>query len=175
MAEHIKIAYKDDINYRINGTQPSNKLGYKTLFTEVKDGFIFKDLNLTVKAFRTNHGDLQNSFGYIFRTKDKKIVFSGDTAFSNILIKEAKGADILIHEVFSEEGFQKKSKDWQIYHKAHHTSSVDVGIIANKVKPKKLVLSHILFWGFDKESILKDVRLNYNGETIIAEDKMVIK
>mgnify|MGYP001422365163 CR=1 FL=1 len=104
-----------------------------------------------------------------------KIVFSGDTAFSYKLIEEAKGADILIHEVYSEEGFKKKSKDWQIYHKAHHTSSVDVGIIANKVNPKKLVLSHILFWGFDEESILKDVSLNYNGETIIAEDKMVIK
>ena len=175
MAEHIKIAYEDDINYRINGSQPSNEEGYKTLFTEVKDGFLFEDLNLTVQAFRAKHGDLQNSFGYIFKTKDKKIVFSGDTAFNNILIKEAEGADILVHEVFSEDGFQKKSKDWQIYHKAHHTSSVDVGIIANKIKPKKLVLSHILFWGSSKESILEDVRINYSGETIIAEDKMVIK
>jgi len=38
-----------------------------------------------------------------------------------------------------------------------------------------LVLSHILFWGSSKESILEDVRINYSGETIIAEDKMVIK
>jgi len=175
MAEHIKAAYIEDINYRINGSQPSNNLGYKTLFTEVKEGFEFKDPNVTVRAFRVNHGELKNSFGYVFQTKDKKIVFSGDTAYSEILIKEAKGADLLIHEVYSEEGFKKKSKEWQIYHKAHHTSSVDVGVIADKAKPKKLVLSHILFWGSNEDSILKDIKLNYSGETIIAEDGMVIK
>ena len=90
------------------------------------------------------------------------------------MIEEAKGADVLIHEVFSEEGFQKKTDDWKIYHKAHHTSSLEVGLIANMVKPKKLVLSHILFWGASKESILEDVKLNFKGETILAEDRMVI-
>ena len=174
MAAHILIAYEDDINYRINGSQPSNPEGYKTLFVENKEGVIFKDSNVTVRAFQVNHGELTNSYGYSFITNDKKIVFSGDTAISDILIEEAKGADVLIHEVFSEEGFQKKTKDWQIYHKAHHTSSIEVGLIANKVKPKKLVLSHILFWGASKESILEDVRLNFKGETILAEDQMVI-
>ena len=174
MAAHILIAYEDDINYRINGSQPSNPEGYKTQFVENKEGVIFKDSNVTVRAFKVNHGKLTNSYGYSFITNDKKIVFSGDTAISDILIEEAKGADVLIHEVFSEEGFQKKTKDWQIYHKAHHTSSIEVGLIANKVKPKKLVLSHILFWGASKESILEDVRLNFKGETILAEDQMVI-
>ena len=30
MAKNIQIAYEDDINYRINGSQPSNPEGYKT-------------------------------------------------------------------------------------------------------------------------------------------------
>ena len=80
----------------------------------------------------------------------------------------------MVHEVYSEEGFKKKTKDWQIYHKAHHTSSVDVGIIAKKSQPTKLVLSHILFWGSDEETILKDVTENFNGEVIIAKDLMII-
>jgi ribonuclease BN (tRNA processing enzyme) len=174
MAEHIKIAYEDDINYRINGSQPSNPEGYKTLFIQNKEGIVFKDSNVTVRAFKVNHGELIDSYGYTFITDDKKIVFSGDTAISDTLIKEARDADILIHEVFSEEGFQKKTKNWKTYHKAHHTSSVEVGLIANEAKPKKLVLSHILFWGASKGSILKDVRLNFTGETILAEDLMVI-
>ena len=174
MAANILIAYEDDINYRINGSQPSNPEGYKTLFNENKEGIVFKDLNVTVRAFRVNHGELADSYGYSFITDDKKIVFSGDTAISDVLIEEARGADILVHEVFSEEGFQKKTEDWKTYHKEHHTSSIEVGLIANMVKPKKLVLSHILFWGASKESILEDVRLNFKGETILAEDQMVI-
>jgi ribonuclease BN (tRNA processing enzyme) len=174
MAANIQIAYEDDINYRINGSQPSNSEGYKTLFNENKEGVIFKDSNVTVRAFRVNHGELADSYGYSFITDDKKIVFSGDTAISDVLIEEARGADVLVHEVFSEEGFQKKTEDWKKYHKAHHTSSLEVGLIANMVKPKKLVLSHILFWGASKESILDDVKLNFKGETILAEDQMVI-
>ena len=174
MADHITKAYKLDIDYRLNGSQPSNPRGYQTEVTEIFDGFVYKDDNVRVEAFKINHGDLENSFGFVFVTSDKKIVFSGDTAYSEKLIEKAADADILVHEVYAEETFQQKTKDWQIYHKAHHTSSIDVGIIANKSRPKKLVLSHILFWGAEEESILRDVKKNFDGKVIFAEDLMVV-
>ena len=176
MSENITEAYIDDINYRLYGSQPANELGFTTNVTEISDdGTIFKDNNIEVIAFKNAHGDFKNSFGFLFITEDKRILFSGDTAVSNNLMKYAKNLDILVHEVFSSETFVNKTKDWQIYHQAHHTSSLDLGIIADELQPKKLVLSHILFWGASEESLLKDVRKNFNGETIIAEDLMVIK
>ena len=138
-------------------------------------GVIFKDENVEVTAFKNAHGDFKNSFGFLFTTKDKKILLSGDTAVSENLKKYGKDLDILVHEVFSSETFVNKTKDWQIYHQAHHTSSIDLGIIADELKPKKLVLSHILFWGASEESLINDVKKNFNGETIIAADLMVIK
>ena len=51
----------------------------------------------------------------------------------------------------------------------------DVGYIASLSKPKKVVLSHILFWGNTEESIIEEVKSNYEGEVIIAEDLMVIE
>ena len=176
MSENITEAYIDDINYRLYGSQPANELGFTTNVTEISDdGIIFKDNNIEVIAFKNAHGDFKNSFGFLFITDDKRILFSGDTAVSNNLMKYGKNLDILVHEVFSSETFVNKTKDWQIYHQAHHTSSLDLGIIADELQPKKLVLSHILFWGASEESLLKDVRKNFNGETIIAEDLMVIK
>ena len=176
MSENITEAYIDDINYRLYGSQPANKLGFTTNVTEISDdGTIFKDKNIEVIAFKNAHGDFKNSFGFLFITDDKRILFSGDTAVSNNLMKYGKNLDILVHEVFSSETFVNKTKDWQIYHQAHHTSSIDLGIIADELQPKKLVLSHILFWGASDESLLKDVRKNFNGETIIAADLMVIK
>ena len=176
MSKNITEAYIDDIDYRLYGSQPANKLGYTTKVTEIsKDGLIFKDDNVEVTAFKNAHGDFQNSFGFLFVTKDKKILLSGDTAVSENLKKYGTDLDILVHEVFSSETFINKTKDWQIYHQAHHTSSIDLGIIANELKPKKLVLSHILFWGASEESLLNDVKKNFNGDTVIAKDLMVIE
>ena len=174
MADKITDAYQIDIDYRINGSQPSNLEGYKTKVTEIAEGIIYEDRYIAVEAFENNHGDFKNSFGFVFTTKDKKIVISGDTAYSQKVIEKSKEADILVHEVYSEKGFKEKTKDWQIYHKAHHTSAPDVGKIASMSKPKKLVLSHILFWGNSKESIVEEVKSNFDGEVIIAEDLMVI-
>ena len=175
MAEYITKAYEDDINYRLYGSQPANNKGYKTNVTEInKEGTIYKDDKVEVIAFTNNHGDFTNSFGFLFITNDKRILFSGDTAISDNLIKYATDLDILIHEVYSSETFKNKTPDWQKYHDAHHTSSIDLGILANKVKPKKLVLSHILFWGASEESLMDDIKKNFNGEAIIAKDLLVI-
>ena len=175
MSENITKAYIDDINYRLYGSQPANKLGFTTKVTEISDdGTIYKDNNVEVIAFKNAHGDFKHSFGFLFITKDKRILFSGDTAVSKNLKKYGKNLDILVHEVFSSETFVNKSEDWQVYHQAHHTSSIDVGMIANELKPDKLVLSHILFWGATEESLLKDIQKNFNGKTVIAQDLMVI-
>ena len=176
MSKNIIEAYREDINYRLYGSQPANKYGYTTNVTEItEDGIIYKDENIEVLAFKNDHGDFENSYGFLFTTDDKKILFSGDTAVSKNLMKYGNDLDILVHEVYSSETFLNKTKDWQIYHQAHHTSSIDVGYIANKLKPKKLVLSHILFWGATNESILNDVNVNFRGDVVIAEDLMIIE
>ena len=176
MSKNITEAYIDDINYRLYGSQPANELGFQTNVTEiVDDGSIYKDKNVEVIAFKNNHGDFKNSFGFLFITDDKRILFSGDTAVSANLKKYGNDLDILVHEVFSSETFVNKTKDWQIYHQAHHTSSIDLGIIADELQPKKLVMSHILFWGASEESILNDIGINFSGQAIIAKDLMVVK
>jgi ribonuclease Z len=175
MAWSLLDAYADDIDYRVNGTQPSNGTGYQFNFTELADGVVFQDINLKVEAFKVNHGDFEDAYGFRFTSKDKVIVFSGDTGPSKSLERYAKDADILVHEVYSNAGFLKKTKDWQIYHRGHHTSTYEVGEIASRAKPKILVLSHILFWGADEQDILEETRTTFSGNIKIAEDLMVIK
>ena len=175
MASSTLEDFKDDINYRIYGTQPSNKIGYKFNFYLLTEGLIYEDKNISVEAFRVPHGSFNDAYGFRFTSKDKVIVFSGDTGPSATLEKFAVGADILVHEVYSNAGFQKKTKDWQIYHQGHHTSTFEVGEIASRAKPKLLLLSHILFWGSTADEILKETQSNFNGEIKIAEDLMIIK
>ena len=175
MARSTLNAFKEDINYRINGTQPSNKIGYQYEFNVLSEGLIYKDKNVSVEAFKVPHGGFDDAYGFKFTTKDKVIVFSGDTGPSKKLEKFASGADILVHEVYSHAGFLKKTKDWQRYHQGHHTSTFEVGEIASRAKPKLLLLSHILFWGSSPEDIIKETKLTYDGQIKIAEDLMIIE
>ena len=175
MASSTLEAFEDDINYRIYGTQPSNKMGYKFNFYLLTEGLIYQDENVSVEAFTVPHGSFDDAYGFRFTTEDKVIVFSGDTGPSKTLEKFAAGADILVHEVYSNAGFLKKTKDWQIYHQGHHTSTFEVGEIASRAKPKLLLLSHILFWGSSTDEILKETQSTYKGEIKIAEDLMIIE
>jgi ribonuclease Z len=175
MAASTLQAYEDDINYRIYGTQPSNKVGYKFNFHLLNEGLIYKDKNISVEAFKVPHGSFDDAYGFRFTSKDKVIVFSGDTGPSKTLEKFAAGADILDHEVYSNAGFLEKTKDWQLYHQGHHTSTFELGEIASRAKPKLLLLSHILFWGSTVDEILKETQSTYSGEIKIAEDLMIIE
>ena len=175
MGRTTRKAFKDDIKYPIHGIQPSNKIGYKYEFQLLSEGLVYKDENVAVEAFKVRHGSFNDAYGFRFTSKDKVIVFSGDTGPSKTLEKFAAGADILVHEVYSHAGFLKKTKEWQKYHQGHHTSTFEIGEIASRAKPKLLLLSHILFWGSTSEEIIEETKLTYDGQIRIAEDLMIIK
>ena len=170
MASSTLEAFKDDIDYRIYGTQPSNNVGYKFNFHLLAEGLVYEDENISVEAFKVSHGSFNDAYGFRFTSKDRVIVFSGDTGPSKTLEKFASGADILVHEVYSVAKFKEKTKDWQNYHKNHHTSSYEVAKIASRAKPKLLLLSHILFWGATNDEILEEIKEFYDGGVGIAED-----
>ena len=174
MADHIIKAYQPDIDYRIYGTQPQNDKGYKTIFTSIEEGVIYEDKNIMVTAFLNDHGDLTESYGFLIQTDDKTILISGDTGPSANLLRFGNEVDILVHEVYSQAGFEKKEPDWKIYHKAHHTSPSELAKIAKKLNPKTLVLSHILFWGSSEDEILEEIMKDYDGKVILADDLIEI-
>ena len=175
MHTNIIKAYQPDIDYRIYGTQPQNSTGYKVIFNELKDKFVYQDENIKVTAFLNDHGDLKESYGFLIETKDKKILISGDTAMSKNLISYGENLDYLIHEIYSQKGFNNKTPDWQKYHQAHHTSPKEVAAIAKLLQPKSLILSHILFWGSSEQEILDEVKTFYSGKIIVAEDGMIFE
>ena len=175
MHTNIIKAYQPDIDYRIYGTQPQNSTGYKVIFNELKDKFVYQDENIKVTAFLNDHGDLQESYGFLIETTDKKILISGDTAISKNLISHGENLDYLIHEIYSQKGFNNKTPDWQKYHQAHHTGPKEVAEIANLLQPKSLILSHILFWGSSEQEILDEVKTFYSGKIIVAEDGMIFE
>jgi ribonuclease BN (tRNA processing enzyme) len=169
MTRHIMSAYKVDVNERIHGLEPAERVSYVVNTHEISEGQIYNDEFVNVEAFRVNHGSLE-AYGYKFVVPDRTIVISGDTCPSQNLVDVAKGCDILIHEVYSAVGLQSRPEVWQKYHSTVHTSSHELADIAQKVKPGILVMYHQLLWGQTEENLLYEVTERYNGEVVSGHD-----
>ena len=184
MTTHILAAYSADINERIFGLEQANKEGIKVEVDEISPGEIYKDEFVTVEAIPVIHGSFE-SYAYKFKTPDKIVVISGDTSPCENLINAAKDCDILVHEVYYTQGVHSRSPQWKKYHTSVHTSAIELGEIASKIKPNLLVMYHQLYMidtinGNDSElsnkieevekEIMKEVRENYKGNVISAKD-----
>ena len=170
MTDDLMSAYKEDIAIRINGLEKGDAIAYQVYTNEIKEGQIYKDSNLTVTAFNVQHGQWDYAFGFVFQTKDKKIVISGDCTYSENLIQYAKDCDILVHEVYSDAGLKKRTQRWQDYHSTFHTSTYQLADIANQVKPKLLILNHQLTFGTSLQSLLDELKSKYKGVVVNGSD-----
>jgi len=182
MAAYLQKAYADDIDQRLHGAQPSTSEGWKTDVTEMKSGGrIFEDGALEVDAIPVPHGAWKYSYGYKFSARGKTIVVSGDTAKSDAILEAARGADILVHEVISDEGLKARTPDWQAYHHAYHTTTTELADLAREAKPKLLVLYHQLYQGGHKNpdgdaGLIAEIRAaGYEGKIVSAKDLEVFE
>ena len=171
MTKHLLEAYEDDIKYRLYGAEPANNQGWRVNSHEFdKEGVIYTDSLVKVEAFPVPHGSWPAAWGFRFTTPDRVIVISGDTAPSDKVIEYAKGADILVHEVYSKKGFDVRSPFWQNYHSKQHTSTLELGEIADKIKPGLVVLYHVLDWGATEQELLDEIATNYKGKVVVGRD-----
>ena len=181
MAEHILKAYEVDIKSRTEGLEHSNKTGYQVNVHEIKPGIVYRDENVTVKAFEAHHGQLP-AYGYRFETPDRTIVISGDATPRSAVLENCDKCDVLIHEAYTQASFEKVSPEWQQYRLAYHTSSRELAEIATKAKPGLLILYHRANPGCDQartedcreagneEQLLKEIRKIYKGKVVAGHD-----
>ncbi len=170
MTDHLLAAYVQDIDLRLHGRQPQNGAGIEVNVHEAVPGKIYEDDFVRVIAFPVQHGEWEHSFAYRFETSNRSIVISGDTSATDTVVEACNGCDVLIHEVYAKSGLDRRAPEWQIYHKAAHTSAVELGELAARAEPKLLILYHQLLWGATKEQLLSEVRLHFDGEVVFAND-----
>lgn len=170
MVHHISEAFQADIQVRLQGSEPANEAGYKTEVREIEAGIVYRDENVTVTAFRVQHGSWSHAFGYRFDTPDRSIVISGDTMPIASVAESCMGCDILVHEVYCHATFQSRPAVWQRYHSSSHTSGLELGRIAQEANPGLLVLTHQLLWGAEPAQLLSEVRTGFTGRVVYGKD-----
>jgi ribonuclease BN (tRNA processing enzyme) len=172
MTQHILAAYQEDIRERLDGLEPANSTGWRARVSEIEPGVVYQDNNVTVEAFSVNHGSWP-AFGYTFRTPDRTIVISGDTATPNEKLDAYRGCDVLIHEVQSSLGLERRSPAWRRYHASFHTSARELAEVASRARPGLLILYHQLFHGVSEQTLLDEIQQRYDGPVVSGKDLQV--
>lgn len=118
--------------------------------------------DIIIESAPVNH--CEESLAYKITGPDNTpIVYSGDTDYSENLIRLSQGAEILICECAMPDGMKVPG---------HLTPSL-AGDIAKRADVKTLVLTHF-YPECDRSDIANDCRKAYSGNIILAEDLMEI-
>jgi ribonuclease BN (tRNA processing enzyme) len=142
---------------------------------------VYEDENVEVRAILVPHPPMFPSFAYRFDTADGSIVFSGDTTVSANLVKLARGADVLVHEVidpaWAESRFEAPLDPMQQAAVNHllgsHTTIEQVGAVAERASAGTLVLNHLVPADTPHRRWL-EAKDGFSGRFVVGEDLMQI-
>ncbi|HLP72328.1 MAG TPA: MBL fold metallo-hydrolase [Bacteroidales bacterium] len=171
MIAHLQEAYQFDIDIREEDDKASPE-GCKLSTTDIQEGTVYDQDGVKVIAFLVDHYPIVPAFGYRIEFGGHSAVLSGDTRYSENLIKYAKGTDLLVHEVaIASDTLKKSNPRYNIL--AHHTTPEQAAKVFTAVKPKLAVYSHIVrLYGYPEEEILRRTKEIYTGPVLLGEDLM---
>lgn len=186
MMRNLQKAFAFDIHIRRDVDEKFPATGINFIAADVHEGVVYQANGVKVTAFLVDHGPVKPAFGYRVEYRQHSIVLSGDTRPSENLVKFARGADLLIHEVGARSkqdpifsgppdellpggrGTRRQAKTIL----DHHTDPLEAGRVFGMVKPKLAVFSH---YAGGSATIRPLVRQTYDGPIEFGEDGMTIE
>jgi len=155
---------------------------------------VFENEQLSVHAVESTHYPAESkarmphrALSYRCDTKDRSIVFSGDTAPSAALVELAKGADVLVCETMEVAPLRREfevrvangvyaDNPEGIWHHivTTHTTTEQAGEMAAAAGVDTLVLNHVLPGALDVTvpdgAYIAAARKHFDGEVIVGRD-----
>jgi ribonuclease Z len=177
---NLEKAFQGDVGFRIaEGMSPQ---GVAVLAQEVSQGVVYEKSGVKVTAFEVDHATAKPAFGYRIDYGGHSVVLSGDTRFSENLIRFSKGVDVLVHEVASARAELLTKSEVARTIVALHTTPEEAGTVFTRVKPRLAVYSHVVLLTTDpafpaptSTEVLQRTRKTYDGPLEMGEDLMTIE
>gem|GEM_PF-344371 len=180
--------YEEDIAYRLGKSKRTIDDRKKAFtVTDIQGGESFKIGEISVSTIEVPH--TIHTIAYRFDYKGQSVVVTGDLTYSEALPALAQDVDFMIidsggmvmsngrannrkMENANDQGnAKKKGKNGQT---SAHLDLADSSTLAAKSQVKNLVYTHFTSGDIDTETSLKEIRKNYSGNVIFAEDLMVL-
>ncbi len=175
MTRLLMAAYAEDIRIRTQGLEREIAGAYRVDVHEIGPGVIYNYNGVRVTAIPVPHGTWKVAFAYRIDTPDRSIVISGDTRPSEALVRASRNVDVLVHEVYSPLRLAPEKRPggeyWPQYMREFHTSDVELGALAARIKPGLLLMTHIIRIGSSNEELLTGIRQGgFKGEVVVGSD-----
>jgi len=182
MMDNLVKAFSWDISTRAKEKNKTDS-GALVIAKDIREGVIWENNEIKITPFTVRHSDfIDSALGYKIEYAGRTLVLSGDTRYSENLIRYSKGADVIIHEVAAanEQTMQTSPLVNQIL--GFHTSPEEAGKVFEQTKPKLAVYSHIVLLTAEpsippptiNEVILR-TKKTYSGAVEAGEDLLGIE
>jgi ribonuclease Z len=176
MIEGMRMMYGHDLEHRANALFKREYLDITV--HEIAPGLVYQDAGIKVTAFSVEHDDGNPAFGYRIDAAGRSVLLSGDTTYSENVVKFGTGADLIVSNVvaFSEpltkSGILKPVLD-------KLTTPEQAAAIFSKAKPRLAVYSHIVKKELPGDEgddvVIKRTRAaGYDGPLIMGKDRMIV-
>jgi ribonuclease Z len=160
-------AIEPDIASRLRSVPTRKPPAYRA--TEIQPGVVYERDGLKVTAFDVPHS-ISPAFGYRIDANGRSVVLSGDTRYSETLIRNAQGVDLLVHEVV----FGATTPEQQQITNAHTTPEQAAKVFA-ATKPKLAIYSHLVLFGGSLDEVVAATQKVYSGRVEMGADLTVIE
>jgi ribonuclease BN (tRNA processing enzyme) len=149
---------------------------------EVDDGDVSEYAGYTVRTVEVPHAPYLVCQARRIEAGGKVLVFSGDTrADPETMVPLAEGADVLIHEAWSNPGMERWTRNANPRQalairrafETQHALADTVGRIAHEAGVRTLVLTH-LNPGERAEELIDTVRAHFGGQVVVPVDRAVL-
>jgi ribonuclease Z len=180
MMDNLAVAFSWDINTRSKEKNKADSGAFVTA-SEITEGFVWESNGIKVTPFIVRHSDfIDSALGYRIDYAGYSVILSGDTRYTDNLIKYAENADVIIHEVAAANEISMRSPLVnQIL--GFHSSPEDAGKVFEKIKPRLAVFAHIVLLTDDPSippptanDLITRTRKIYKGPLEVGEDLLSI-
>ena len=180
LMRHLRLAYEEDVVFRADRQGHAvtrESLDYIAM--EVADGERLVIDDVTVTAIAVDHHVVEPAFGYRVDVGEYSVVISGDTAYSDNLIRHSMDTDVLVHEVMSPalEHFVRTTFSPEVADGivALHTLAPDVGRVFTQARPRLGVLTHLDNDPARIPELAAQIESTWSGDFVVAEDLMAVE
>jgi ribonuclease Z len=175
---HLEAAYAHDIAIRVEDEKLAREHAAIAVTEFGEDGVVYRAGDLSVIAFTVDHGEaIKPAYGYRIEYRDRIAVISGDTRYNANVLRYARGADLLVHEVaMARPELLGEVSVQRILH--HHTSPQEAGRVFAQSKPKLAAFTHLVMLASDTviapdvDDLIAATRETYAGRLEVGEDLM---
>lgn len=181
LARGLAMAFAEDVRMRV-AEERLPPAGGEIVGTEFdRDTTVFDEGGVRVDAFLVDHGGaLRPAYGYRVSCGKRSVVISGDTRYSENLVRHAAGTDLLLHEVAMAPPAVVAQPAVRFI-LAHHTSPEEAARVFAAARPRLAVFTHFAFppnrvseARVTASDVLAAARRHYRGRMAAGEDLMRI-